>query len=115
MIRPGDVQRMSAGTGVTHSEFNPSPTEPVHFLQIWILPERDGLPASLRAEALPRGGAERARLRLVASRDGRDGSVDVHQDVALYAALLAAGRGGAARARGRTARVDPGRARGDHR
>ena len=90
VIRPGDLQRMSAGTGVTHSEQNPSPTAPVHFLQIWILPERDGLPASYEQRHFP--AAERSgRLRLLASRDGRDGSVVVQQDVALYGALLAKG------------------------
>jgi redox-sensitive bicupin YhaK (pirin superfamily) len=90
VIRPGDLQRMSAGTGVTHSEQNPSPTAPVHFLQIWILPERDGLPASYEQRHFP--AAERTgRLRLLASRDGRDGSVVVQQDVALYGALLAKG------------------------
>jgi quercetin 2,3-dioxygenase len=90
VIRPGDLQRMSAGTGVTHSEHNPSPTAPVHFLQIWILPARDGLPASYEQRHFP--AAERSgRLRLLASPDGREGSVVVHQDVALYAALLAKG------------------------
>jgi redox-sensitive bicupin YhaK (pirin superfamily) len=90
VIRPGDVQRMSAGTGVSHSELNPSPTEPVHFLQIWILPERDGLAPSYEQRHFP--AAERAgRLRLVASRDGRDGSLRVHQDVAVHAALLGPG------------------------
>jgi quercetin 2,3-dioxygenase len=90
VIRPGDLQRMSAGTGVTHSELNPSPTLPVHFLQIWILPERDGLPASYEQRHFPEA-ERRGRLRLLASRDGREGSVVVHQDVALYAALLAPG------------------------
>jgi quercetin 2,3-dioxygenase len=90
VIRPGDLQRMSAGTGVTHSEQNPSPTAPVHFLQIWILPERDGLPASYEQRHFPE--ADRTgRLRLLASPDGRDGSVVVHQDVTLHAALLAPG------------------------
>jgi quercetin 2,3-dioxygenase len=90
VIRPGDFQRMSAGTGVTHSEQNPSPTAPVHFLQIWILPERDGLPASYEQRHFPE--ADRTgRLRLLASPDGRDGSVVVHQDVTLHAALLAPG------------------------
>jgi quercetin 2,3-dioxygenase len=94
VIRPGDLQRMSAGTGVTHSEQNPSPTAPVHFLQIWILPERDGLPASYEQRHFP--AADRSgRLRLLASRDGRDGSVVVQQDVAIYGALLA--KGGAVR------------------
>ena len=90
VIRPGDLQRMSAGTGVVHSELNPSPTAPVHFLQIWILPERDGLPASYEQRHFPE--AERTgRLRLLASPDGRDGSVVVHQDVTLHAAVLAPG------------------------
>jgi len=90
VIRPGDVQRMSAGTGVRHSEFNPSNTEPTHFLQIWIQPERDGLPPSYEQRPFP--AADRCgMLRLVASRDGRDGSVTVHQDVRLYVGTLAAG------------------------
>jgi redox-sensitive bicupin YhaK (pirin superfamily) len=90
VIRPGDVQRMSAGTGVSHSELNPSASERVHFLQIWILPEREGLAPSYEQKHVP--PEERAgRLRLLASRDGRDGSVRIHQDVDLYAALLAAG------------------------
>jgi quercetin 2,3-dioxygenase len=90
VIRPGDVQRMSAGTGVRHSEFNPSDTEPTHFLQIWIQPERDGLPPSYEQRAFP-AAARRGTLRLVASRDGQDGSVTVHQDVRLYVGTLAAG------------------------
>jgi hypothetical protein len=89
-IRPGELQRMSAGTGVTHSEYNPSRDAPVHFLQIWILPERLGLPPSYEQRAFPAGEA-RDRLRLVASRDGREGSLTVHQDVALH--LGALGRG----------------------
>lgn len=87
-IRPGDVQRMSAGTGVAHSEFNPSPESPVHFLQIWILPARRGQKPSYEQKGFSQ--AERQdTLRLIASPDGRDGSVTVHQDVSLYAALLA--------------------------
>jgi redox-sensitive bicupin YhaK (pirin superfamily) len=87
VIRPGDVQRMSAGTGVTHSELNPSPGEPVHFLQVWILPEKDGLRPSYEQRHFP--AAERTgRLRLVASRDARDGSLRVHQDADVYASLL---------------------------
>ncbi len=87
VIRPGDVQRMSAGTGVTHSEYNHSPSELVHFLQIWLLPEREGLPPSYEQKHFP--ASERTgALRLVAARDGREGSVAVHQDVSLYAALL---------------------------
>ncbi len=90
VIRPGDVQRMSAGTGVRHSEFNPSATAPTHFLQIWIQPERDGLPPSYEQRTFPEAG-RRGTLRLVASRDGREGFVTVHQDVQLYVATMAAG------------------------
>jgi redox-sensitive bicupin YhaK (pirin superfamily) len=87
VIRPGEVQRMTAGTGVTHSEMNASSSEGVHFLQIWILPERGGLQPGYEQKAFP-AEERRGRLRLVASRDGREGSVTVHQDVALYAGLL---------------------------
>lgn len=91
LIRPGEVQRMSAGTGVSHSEYNASQTQPVHFLQIWILPDTAGLTPGYEQRAYP--AAERSdRWRLVASHDGREGSVRVHQDVALYATLLAAGQ-----------------------
>lgn len=90
VIRPGEVQRMSAGTGVRHSEFNASDTDPVHFLQIWILPEREGLEPSYEQKAFA-DDAKRGRLRLVGSRDGREGSVTIHQDVDLYATLLGAG------------------------
>lgn len=87
VIRPGEVQRMSAGTGVTHSEYNHSRSEIVHLLQIWLLPERQGLEPSYEQRAFP--AAERqGTLRLVASPGGRDGSVTVHQDVRLYASLL---------------------------
>ena len=90
VIRRGDVQRMSAGTGVAHSEFNHSPTELVHFLQIWIVPAKNGLPPSYEQRTFPE--SERSdELRLVASSDGRAGSVTIHQDVALYAAALSAG------------------------
>ena len=90
IIRPGEVQRMSAGTGITHSEFNASPTEPLHFLQIWILPERTGLRPGYEQKAFP--ASERTGgLRLVASRNGADGSVTVHQDVRLYLTTLGAG------------------------
>lgn len=87
VIRPGDVQRMSAGTGVTHSEFNHSNDELVHFLQIWILPERAGARPSY-AEKRFDEAEKRGRLKLIGSRDGRDGSVVIHQDVALYASVL---------------------------
>jgi redox-sensitive bicupin YhaK (pirin superfamily) len=90
VIRPGDVQRMSAGTGVTHSEFNASSTELVHFLQIWILPERRGLPPGYEQQAFP-DAERRSRLRLIGARDGREGSVTIHQDVSLHAALLGSG------------------------
>jgi redox-sensitive bicupin YhaK (pirin superfamily) len=90
VIRPGDVQRMSAGTGVTHSEYNASKDSPVHFLQIWIVPERRGLAPSYEQKAF--SDAEReGNLRLIGSRDGREGSVTIHQDVDLYATLLSAG------------------------
>lgn len=90
VIRPGEVQRMSAGTGITHSEYNASQEAPVHFLQIWIMPEKRGIQPGYEQRAYP--AAERqGRLKLVASRDGRDGSVTVHQDMALYAGLLAKG------------------------
>jgi redox-sensitive bicupin YhaK (pirin superfamily) len=90
VIRPGELQRMSAGTGVYHSEQNASPGEPVHFLQIWILPERRGFAPSYEQKAFP--PAERqGRLRLLASGDGRDGAVSLHQDARLYGGLLAPG------------------------
>lgn len=86
-IRPGDVQRMSAGTGVRHSEFNGSNTEFVHFLQIWILPEsRDLAPGYEEKRFTPE--EKRGQLRLIASRAGRDGSVRINQDVDVYATLL---------------------------
>ena len=90
VIKPGDVQRMSAGPGVTHSEFNASADEPVHFLQIWIQPERAGLPAGYEQKFFS-DEEKRGRLRLVASRDGADGSVRIQQDARMYASLLANG------------------------
>jgi len=87
IIQPGDVQRMSAGTGVTHSEYNHSKTEPVRFLQIWFLPERKGLAPGYEQKHFE-AAEKRGRLRLVASREGRDGSVSLNQDVDMYAALL---------------------------
>jgi redox-sensitive bicupin YhaK (pirin superfamily) len=90
VIRPGEVQRMSAGTGITHSEYNASQEAPVHFLQIWIMPEKRGIQPSYEQRAYPAAQCQ-GRLKLVASGDGRDGSVTVHQDVALYAGLLAKG------------------------
>ena len=90
VITPGEVQRMSAGTGVTHSEFNHSSSELVYFLQIWILPERTGLPPSYEQRMFPTE-EKQGQLRLVASHDGREGSVTIHQVVDLYASLLAPG------------------------
>ncbi len=90
VMRPGDVQRMTAGTGVGHSEFNGSQNEPVHFLQIWILPERGNLPAGYEQKHFPTADLQ-GRLRVVASRAGEDGAVLVHQDVRLLAGKLASG------------------------
>lgn len=90
VIRPGDVQRMSAGAGVRHSEFNASKTEPVHFLQIWIIPEKDGLTPSYEQKTFS-APEKTGRLTLIGSRDGRDGSVTIHRDVDLYATLLGKG------------------------
>jgi redox-sensitive bicupin YhaK (pirin superfamily) len=88
VIRPGEVQRMTAGTGVTHSEFNASQDALVHFLQIWILPERVGLAPGYEQRAFPRV-ERRGRLRCVVSRDGHDGSVGIHQDAEIFVAELA--------------------------
>jgi redox-sensitive bicupin YhaK (pirin superfamily) len=90
VIRPGEVQIMSAGTGIRHSEFNHSKTAPVHFLQIWVLPDRRGLPPRYDQKAFPES-ERRGRLRLVGSPDGRSGSILIHQDVEIYDALLASG------------------------
>jgi hypothetical protein len=87
VIRPGDVQRMSAGTGVTHSEFNASPKDAVHLLQIWMLPERKGITPSYEQKNYP-AAERRGKLRLVASPDGRAGSLKIHQDNKLYAGLF---------------------------
>jgi redox-sensitive bicupin YhaK (pirin superfamily) len=83
VIKPGDVQRMSAGTGVSHSEFNASKSEPVHFLQIWIIPEKTGLPPSYEEKHFD-AAERRGQLRLIASPDQADGSVLLHQDVRMY-------------------------------
>ena len=90
VIRPGDVQRMSAGTGVRHSEFNPSRTDDLRLLQIWIEPSRAGIPPSYEEKAFT-DDDKRNRLRLVASPDGRDGSVTIHQDALVYASVLESG------------------------
>src|SRR6185503_179683 len=92
-IVPGEVQRMSAGTGVTHSEFNGQADRPVHFLQIWLLPDRRGLAPGYEQRAIP-PQEERGALRLVASRDGRGDSVTIHQDADLYASRLEPGERG---------------------
>jgi redox-sensitive bicupin YhaK (pirin superfamily) len=90
VIKPGDVQRMSAGPGVVHSEFNDSETDPVHFLQIWIMPESPGLPSGYEQKFFSQDD-KRGKLRLVASHDGADGSVRIQQDARMYASVL--GRG----------------------
>lgn len=87
VIRPGNVQRMSAGTGVLHSEFNPSQTEKVHFLQIWFLPNADGIDPSYEEKYFS-DEEKRSRLRLIASPDGADGSVTIHADARMFAVLL---------------------------
>jgi quercetin 2,3-dioxygenase len=87
VLHYGDVQRMSAGTGVRHSEFNGSQTEGVHFLQIWIQPKVMGIPPSYEEKHFP-ANSKQGRLRLVASGDGRDGSVLIHQDASVYASIM---------------------------
>jgi len=87
VLRPGDVQRMSAGTGVKHSEFNASTVDPVHFLQIWIVPNQRGLPPSYEEKHFS-AADKRGRLRLVASPDGEAGSVRIHQEARVYAGLF---------------------------
>lgn len=90
VIRPGDVQRMTAGTGIRHSEFNHSKTEVVHFLQIWIVPEREGLEPGYEQKTFD-PAPSRGALQLIASRDGRGGSLTIHQDTDLYVTRLAPG------------------------
>jgi redox-sensitive bicupin YhaK (pirin superfamily) len=87
VLRPGDFQRMSAGTGIRHSEFNPSKTEPVHLYQIWLLPERSGIEPSYEERRFPEA-EQHNRFRLVASRGGRDGSLTIHQDADVSLATL---------------------------
>ena len=87
VIRPGDVQRMSAGTGVMHSEFNHSKSQVTHLLQIWIEPQTKGIPPGYEEKRFE-AAEKRGRLRLIASNDGSDGSVKLHQDVKLYAGLI---------------------------
>ncbi len=90
ILKPGELQRITAGTGVLHSEFNPSATEPVHLYQIWLLPERKGLVPDYEQRSFPET-EKQGRWQLVASGDGRDGSLTVHQDVALSLASLREG------------------------
>jgi quercetin 2,3-dioxygenase len=90
IIKPGEIQRMSAGTGIEHGEFNPSPTEPVHFLQIWIIPENRGLAPSYEQKPVPLA-ERRGKLRLVAAPAAQDGAVILHADARIYVANLAAG------------------------
>ena len=87
VIAPGDVQRMSAGRGVLHSEFNPSRSAPVHFLQIWILPSKNGIDPGYEQVNVP-DAEKRGRLRRIAGSEGGDGAVKIHQDASVYAALL---------------------------
>ncbi|MET0283297.1 MAG: pirin family protein [Polyangiales bacterium] len=87
VIRPGEVQRMSAGTGVAHSEYNASDKELLHLLQIWIQPKQRGIPPSYEQKAFPRA-EKQGKLRVVASPDGREGSVTIHADATVYAGLF---------------------------
>jgi redox-sensitive bicupin YhaK (pirin superfamily) len=91
IIRPGDGQRMSAGRGIRHSEMNASKTEPAHLLQIWIMPDKQGYEPSYEQKAFP-NDEKRGKLRLIASPNGADGSVTIHQDAKLYVSLLLPGQ-----------------------
>jgi len=102
IIKAGELQRMTAGTGVRHSEANPSATEPVHLYQIWLMPQRRGLQPSYEQRAF-REDEQRGRLRLVVSPDGADGSLIIHQEARLYLASLAPGQSV-------SHRIEPGRA-----
>jgi redox-sensitive bicupin YhaK (pirin superfamily) len=111
VIRPGDVQRMSAGTGVLHSEFNASKSEPVHFLQIWLLPAQRGIAPGYEQKAFSAEEKE-GRLRVVASPDARSGSLVLHTDAVVYAGVFHAGqKGDLALTRGRHAWVHVARGR----
>src|SRR5499433_207583 len=90
VILPGDGQRMTAGSGIRHSEFNPSPTDTVHMLQIWITPEKPGLQPSYEQKSFPES-EKRGKLRLIASNDTDEGSVKINQDAKLFVSLLAPG------------------------
>ncbi len=91
VIVPSELQRMTAGTGVTHSEFNPSPTDSLHFLQIWIIPQTEGLEPGYEQKAFPLE-ARRGELVLMTSSDAREGSIQVHQDISLYAGRFDTGQ-----------------------
>ena len=91
VLRPGEFQRMTAGTGITHSEFNPSATEPTHLYQIWLFPERKGLEPSYEQKQFAESGRNN-RLQLVASREAADGSLRIHQDARIYLSQLDTGR-----------------------
>ncbi|MFM7168153.1 MAG: pirin family protein [Planctomycetaceae bacterium] len=91
VLRPGEFQRMTAGTGITHSEFNPSSTEPVHLYQIWLLPERRGLVPEYEQQRFAES-ERRNQLQLVASGDGQQGSLRIHQDVRIYLSVVEAGQ-----------------------
>src|SRR5262249_51183009 len=91
IIRPGEVQYMSAGTGITHSEFNPSKTQPVHLRQIWVEPNRRGVQPTYEQRAFP-GVSQSGKLTLLASEDGRSGSIRINQDARMYAATLKGGQ-----------------------
>ena len=90
VLRPGEFQRMSAGTGILHSEFNPSATEPAHLYQIWLFPREKGMAPSYEQKNFAESERQ-GRLRIVASPDGREGSLTIHQDAAIYLSSLAAG------------------------
>ena len=91
VLRPGEFQRMSAGTGITHSEFNPSAAEPVHLYQIWLFPERKGIEPSYEQKRFP-DEERHNRLRLVASRDAAEGALRIHQDARIFLSRIDAGR-----------------------
>jgi redox-sensitive bicupin YhaK (pirin superfamily) len=90
VLRPGEFQRMSAGTGITHSEFNPSATEPVHLYQIWLFPERRGIEPSYEQKRFPEQGRQN-KLQLVASRNAENGSLLIHQDARIYLSKIDSG------------------------
>ena len=110
VIKPGDVQRMSAGTGVLHSEYNGSKTEPVHFLQIWIQPSKRGIEPGYEQKTFSRDD-KKGKLRVIASPDGRDGSVTIHADAVVYAGVFDAGDSAELAAKNAWVHVARGKAR----